>query len=88
MASLNNQHVGDIPSKCETGTRVLIRSSNCCAQTLPVASIAPSRLVIHLPRNGDIVPATDLIVLIARPCVGGTPWIYSTGYPTVCKVLR
>jgi hypothetical protein len=88
MASLNNQHAGGIPSKCETETRALIRSSNYCVQILPGASIVPNRLAVHLPRIGDIVPATDLIVLIVRPCVGDTPWRCSVGSPATYRVLR
>jgi hypothetical protein len=73
MAFLNNQHVGDIPSKYEMETRALIRSSSYCVQIQPGVGIAPSRPVARLPRIGDIVPATDLIILIAHPCVGDTP---------------
>jgi hypothetical protein len=87
MASLNNQHVGGIPSKRETETRMLIRSSNCCVQILPGVSIAPSRLGAHLPKIGGIVPATDLIILIVRLCVGDTPWRCSVGYPATYRVL-
>jgi hypothetical protein len=88
MAFLNNQHVGDIPLKCETGTRALIHSSSYCVQIQLGVGIAPSRPVIRSPRIGGIVPATGLIILIACPCMGGTLWRYSVGCPTVCKVLR
>jgi hypothetical protein len=72
MVFLNNQHAGDIPSKYETETRTLICLSSCCVQIQLGVGIAPSRLVARLPRIKDIVPATDLIILIARPCVGDT----------------
>jgi hypothetical protein len=73
MAFLNNQHTGDIPSKYEMGTHVLIHLSSCCVQIQPGVGIAPSRPATRLPRIGDIVPATDLIILTAHPCVGDTP---------------
>jgi hypothetical protein len=88
MVFLSNQHVGDTPSKCETETRTLIRSANCCVQTLPGVNIAPSHPGAHLPKIGDIVPATDLIVLIAHLYVDGMRWRCSVGYPTACRVLR
>jgi hypothetical protein len=87
MASLNSQHAGGIPSKCETGTRMLIRLASYCVQTPPGVSIAPSRPGAHLPRTGGIALATDLIILIVRPFVGDTPWKYSVGCPTACTVL-
>jgi hypothetical protein len=73
MASLNNQHMGGIPSKRETGTRALIRSSNYYVRILRGVGIAPSRPGAHLPRSGDIAPATDSIILIVHLCVGDTP---------------
>jgi hypothetical protein len=87
MAFLNNQHAGDIPSKCETGTRVLIRSSSCCVQTLLRVSIVPSRPVVHLPRSRDIVLAIDFIVPIACPFMGGTLWRCSAVCPATYRVL-
>jgi hypothetical protein len=86
MASLNNQHTGGIPSKCETGTRALICSASYYVQTLPGVSIAPSRPGAHLPRTGGIVLATGLIVLIAHPFVGDMPWRCSVVCPTACRV--
>jgi hypothetical protein len=87
MGFLTSQHKGDIPSECGMGTRALIHSSSYCAQIQRGVSIAPSRLDAHLPRIRDIVLATDSIVLIARLCVGDTPWRYSVGCPTACRVL-
>jgi hypothetical protein len=87
MGFLSNQRMGDIPSKCEMGTRTLIRSASYCVQTLLGVGIAPNRSGAHLPRNGDIALATGLIVLIAHPCMGGRPWKCSVGCPTVCTVL-
>jgi hypothetical protein len=87
MAFLNNQHEGGIPSECETGTRALIHSANCCVQIQPAVGIAPSRPGARLPRIGGIVPATDSIVLIACLFVGDMPWRYSVGCPTACRVL-
>jgi hypothetical protein len=86
MGSLTSQHEGDIPSECGMGTRALIRSSSYCVQIRQGVSIAPSRPDAHLPRIGDIVPATDSIVLIAHLCVGDTLWRYSVGCPTACRV--
>jgi hypothetical protein len=86
MASLNNQHVGDIPSELETGTRALIRSASYCVQTPPGVSIVPSHPGAHLPRTGGIALATDLIILIAHPFVGDTPWRCSAVCPTACRV--
>jgi hypothetical protein len=87
MAYLNSQRVGDIPSRLETETRALIRSANCCGRIQPGVGTAPSCPGARLPRNGDIAPATDSIVLIACLCVGDTPWRCSAGYPTFCRVL-
>ena len=87
MAFLSNQRVGDIPSKCETGTCVLIRLASYCVQTPLGVGIVPSRSGAHLPRNGGIALATDLIVLIAHLCVGGRPWKCSVGCPIICTVL-
>jgi hypothetical protein len=70
------------------GTHALIRSASYCVQIQQEAGIVPSRLGAHLPRTGDIVLATDSIVLIAHLCVGGMLWRYSVGCPTVCRVLR
>jgi hypothetical protein len=73
MAFLSNQHVGDIPSKYEMGTRVLIHSSSYCVQIRPGVGTAPSRPVTHLPKIRDIVLAIGSIVPIARPCMGDMP---------------
>jgi hypothetical protein len=87
MASLNNQRAGGIPSKCEMGTRALIRSANCCERILLGVGIAPSRSGAHLPRNGDIAPTTDSIVLIARLFMGGMLWRCFAVSPTAYRVL-
>jgi hypothetical protein len=86
MVFLNNQCMGDIPSECEMETRALIRLASCCVRIQQ--GVAPNRPGTHLPRNGGIAPATDSIVLIARPCVDDTPWKYSVGSPTACRALR
>jgi hypothetical protein len=69
--------MGGIPLILEMGTRALIRLASYYVQIRQEAGIAPSCLGACLPRNGDIAPATDSIVLIARLCVDDTPWIYS-----------
>jgi hypothetical protein len=87
MGFLTNQRKDDIPSECGMGTRMLIRSSSYCVRIRQGVGIAPSRPGAHLPRIGDTVLATDSIILIAHLCVGGTPWRYSVGCPTACRVL-
>jgi hypothetical protein len=87
MASLSNQRVDGIPSRCETGTRALIRLASYCVRTPLGVSIAPSHPGAHLPRNGGIVLAIDLIILIVHQYVGDTPWRCFAGCLVVCRVL-
>jgi hypothetical protein len=87
MVSLNNQRTGGIPSKCETGTRALICLANCYGRILLGVGIAPSHPGARLPKNGDIAPATDLIVLIVRLFMGDMLWRCFAVSPTAYRVL-
>jgi hypothetical protein len=87
IASLPSQHMGDSPSKCETGTRVLTHLANCYARIWLGVGTVPSHLVVCSPRSGGTVLATDLYVLIVHPFRDGRPLIYSVECQAACKVL-